>query len=270
MLSEKDLILFNDKDKFLKILKNKLPAKKYKKVIDRVDYNNELLSLQSKLVDLQNFIKNQNLRVCIILEGRDASGKGGAIKRFSQHLNPRNSRIVALPEPTLEEKGQWYFRRYMKMMPNPGEIVFFDRSWYNRAVVEPVMGFCTNKEYDEFMSQVNDFEKMLIDDGVCIIKFWFSITKSEQKKRFQKRITNSLKSWKFSKVDLEGQKRWNLYTKYKKKMFKKSSTKTSPWINIKSNNKLKARIESIKHILSRFEISKKGIVVDNEIITLIK
>ncbi len=270
MLTERDLSLFKDKDKFLKILQKKLSSKKYKKVIDVVDYNNELLYLQSKLVDLQNFIQNKRMRVCIIFEGRDASGKGGAIKRFTQHLNPRNSRIVALPEPDIEEKGQWYFRRYLKMMPNPGEIVFFDRSWYNRAVVEPVMEFCTKKEYNEFMSQVNEFEKMLIEDGVFIIKFWFSITKSEQKKRFIKRVSNPLKSWKFSNVDLESQNLWDKYTLYKEKMFSISSTNLSPWINIKSNNKLKARIESIKYVLSKFKDSKKNILIDNKIISVIK
>ena len=155
------------------------------------------------------------------------------------------------------------------MMPNPGEIVFFDRSWYNRAVVEPVMGFCSPSEYNSFMSQVNEFEKMLIEDGVYVIKFWFSITKSEQKRRFIKRITNPLKSWKFSNVDLESQNKWDLYTKYKKKMFNKTSTAYSPWINIKSNSKLKARIESIKYVLSRFEISKSNIKVDDRIISSI-
>jgi len=269
MLNEGDLLLFDDRENFLKTLKKKLPSKKYNKILDRVNYNNELLFLQSKLVDLQNYIKNEKLRVCIIFEGRDAAGKGGAIKRFAQHLNPRNSRIVALPEPTLEEKGQWYFRRYIRMMPNPGEIVFFDRSWYNRAVVEPVMGFCSSSEYNSFMSQVNEFEKMLIEDEVHIIKFWFSISKSEQKRRFIKRITNPLKSWKFSNVDLESQNKWDLYTKYKKKMFNKTSTAYSPWINIKSNSKLKARIESIKYVLSRFEASKSGIKVDDKIISSI-
>ena len=155
------------------------------------------------------------------------------------------------------------------MMPNPGEIVFFDRSWYNRAIVEPVMGFCTSNEYQLFLSQVNEFEKMLIKDGVHIIKFWFSITKSEQKKRFIKRVTNPLKSWKFSNVDLESQNRWDLYTKYKNKMFNKSSTTYSPWINVKSNNKLKARVESIKYVLTRFEISKDDIKVDDKIISSI-
>jgi len=267
MLKEKDFIFFDDKDKFLKILKRKLSAKKYNKVIARVNYNKELLPLQSRLVDLQNWIINNKMRVCIIFEGRDAAGKGGAIKRFTQHLNPRTSRIVALPEPTIEEKGQWYYRRYLRMMPSPGEMVFFDRSWYNRAVVEPVMGFCTNREYDTFMSQVNEFENMLIEDGVQIIKFWFSITKSEQKRRFQKRMTNPLKSWKFSNVDMESQKRWDLYTKYKNQMFNKSSTNISPWINIKSDNKLKARTESIKYILSRFEISNNNILLDKNIIS---
>ena len=269
MLKESDLLLFGDNDSFLKVLKKKLPVKKYNKVCERVNYNNELVFLQSKLADLQNHIKNEKLRVCIIFEGRDAAGKGGAIKRFTQHLNPRNFRIVALPEPTLDERGQWYFRRYIRMMPNPGEIVFFDRSWYNRAIVEPVMGFCTADEYKSFMSQVNDFEKMLVEDEIHIIKFWFSITKSEQKRRFIKRVTNPLKSWKFSKVDLESQNKWGLYTKYKKKMFAKSSTAFSKWINIKSNNKLKARVESIKYVLSRFEISKSGIKVNDKVISSI-
>jgi len=269
MLKEKDFIFFDEKEKFLKILKSKLPSKKYKKTIDRLNYNKELLFLQSRLVDLQNYIKSEKMRVCIIFEGRDAAGKGGAIKRFTQHLNPRNSRIVALPEPTIEEKGQWYFRRYMRVMPNPGEIVFFDRSWYNRAVVEPVMGFCTNREYSTFMSQVNEFENMLIDDGVQIIKFWFSITKYEQKRRFKKRMTNPLKSWKFSNVDMESQNRWEIYTKYKNQMFNRSGTNISPWINIKSNNKLTARIESIKYVLSRFEMSKSNILLDKNIISSI-
>ena len=265
MLSEKDLILFNDKDKFLKILKNKLPAKKYKKVIDKVDYNNELLSLQSKLADLQNFIKNQNLRVCIILEGRDASGKGGAIKRFSQHLNPRNSRIVALPEPTLEEKGQWYFRRYMKMMPNPGEIVFFDRSWYNRAVVEPVMGFCTNKEYDEFMSQVNDFEKMLVDSGFYLLKFYFSIDKDVQEKRFNEIKNSPIKRWKYTKIDKKAQQLWEEYTYYKDIMFEKTNTKNCPWHIIKANKKIFARTTAIKMILENIPYDKNYKIVNKKI-----
>ena len=265
MLSEKDLILFNDKDKFLKILKNKLPAKKYKKVIDKVDYNNELLSLQSKLADLQNFIKNQNLRVCIILEGRDASGKGGAIKRFSQHLNPRNSRIVALPEPTLEEKGQWYFRRYMKMMPNPGEIVFFDRSWYNRAVVEPVMGFCTNKEYDEFMSQVNDFEKMLVDSGFYLLKFYFSIDKDVQEKRFNEIKNSPIKRWKYTKIDKKAQRLWEEYTYYKDIMFEKTNTKNCPWHIIKANKKIFARTTAIKMILDNIPYDKNYKIVNKKI-----
>ncbi len=267
MLKEKDFIFSDDKEKFLKILKRKLPAKKYNKVIARVNYNKELLSLQSRLVDLQNWIINNKMRVCIIFEGRDAAGKGGAIRRTAEHLNPRRLKVVALPRPTKTQSSQWYFQRYVEKLPKEGDMVFFDRSWYNRAVVEPVMGFCTNREYNTFMSQVNEFENMLIEDGVQIIKFWFSITKSEQKRRFQKRMINPLKSWKFSNVDMESQKRWDVYTKYKNQMFNKSSTNISPWINIKSDNKLKARTESIKYILSRFEISNNNILLDKNIIS---
>jgi polyphosphate kinase 2 len=166
-------------------------------------------------------------------------------------------RVVALTKPTESEKGQWYFRRYIKELPEPGEIVFFDRSWYNRAVVEPVMGFCTESQYNKYMVQVPEFEHMLYEDGVVIIKFWFSISKEEQLKRFNSRLANPLKQWKFSPVDKEGQKRWNLYTTYKEQMFSKTHTSFSPWIIIKTNNKKEARLESIRYVLSQFEYSRK-------------
>ena len=215
MLSFEELNKHNESDNFLSILKEKLSKKRYDKIIQNSNYNKKIIDLQIDLVNLQNWVSKNNKRLCIIFEGRDAAGKGGAIKRFVEHLNPRNSRVVALAEPTQIEKGQWYFQRYLKEIPNPGEIVFFDRSWYNRAIVEPVMGFCKKNDYELFMSQVNDFEKMLIDDGVILIKLWFSISKEEQRKRFINRLSNPLKTWKFSEVDMEGQKKWDIYTGYK-------------------------------------------------------
>ena len=258
MLSSNDLNKFFNTSDFKNILKEKLPQKKFLKILNKSDYNKQIIELQSELVLLQNWIKENNKRVCIIFEGRDAAGKGGAIKRFVEHLNPRNSRVVALSKPTELELGQWYFQRYLAKIPNPGEIVFFDRSWYNRAIVEPVMGFCSNDEYLLFMNQVNDFEKMLIDDGIIIIKLWFSISKEVQKSRFVSRLTNPLKTWKFSNVDLEGQKRWDLYSDYKTKMFDKTNTDIAPWKIIESNNKLSARIESIKYVLSSFDLKNKN------------
>ena len=258
MLSFEELNKHSEKDNFLSLLKDKLSKKRYNKIIQKSDYNKKIIDLQIDLVNLQNWINKNNKRLCIIFEGRDAAGKGGAIKRFVEHLNPRNSRVVALDEPTKIEKGQWYFQRYLKEMPNPGEIVFFDRSWYNRAIVEPVMGFCKKNDYTLFMNQVNEFEKMLIDDGVILIKLWFSISKEEQRTRFVNRLSNPLKTWKFSDVDMEGQKRWDIYTDYKEKMFAKTNSEYAPWKIIDSNNKLEARINSIKYVLSRFEKSTRS------------
>ena len=195
------------------------------------------------------------MRVAVLFEGRDASGKGGSIKRFKEHLN---SRVVALTKPTDVERGQWYFRRYIKELPNPGEIVFFDRSWYNRAVVEPVMGFCTKKEYNQYMVQVPEFEHLLHEDNLIIIKFWFSISKEEQKKRFDSRLNNPLKQWKFSPVDLKGQDLWDQYTYYKEQMFSKTHTTFSPWIIVKTNSKKQARLESMRYVLSYFDFEEKG------------
>ncbi len=221
-------------------------------------YEDELRALQAELVNLQQWVAKKKLRVAILFEGRDAAGKGGAIKRFTEHLNPRSMRIVALSKPTEEERGQWYFRRYIKELPNPGEIVFFDRSWYNRAVVEPVMGFCTKRQYNKFMVQVPGFEHMLYEDGAIVIKFWFSISKEEQKKRFDSRMQNPLKKWKFSPVDMKGQQLWNKYTKYKEQMFSKTHTTFSPWIIVKTNDKKTARLESIRYVLSMFDYIGKS------------
>ena len=260
MLSIHELSKHNDRDSFLSLLKKKLSKTRFETIYKKSNYNTKITELQIDLVNLQNWISKNNKRVCIIFEGRDAAGKGGAIKRFVEHLNPRNSRVVALAEPTQVEKGQWYFQRYLREMPNPGEIVFFDRSWYNRAIVEPVMNFCKKSDYELFMSQVNDFEKMLIDDGIILIKLWFSITKDEQKSRFIKRLSNPLKTWKFSDVDMEGQKRWDIYTQYKEKMFLSTNSLFAPWKIIDSNNKLDARIESIEYVLSQFKnFNKKSI-----------
>jgi polyphosphate kinase 2 len=227
------------------------------KVLESVRYEEELRLLQAELVNLQQWVTKHKLRVAILFEGRDAAGKGGAIKRFTEHLNPRSMRVVALSKPTDVERGQWYFRRYIKELPNPGEIVFFDRSWYNRAVVEPVMGFCDKHDYKQFMVQVPGFEHMLYEDGVILIKFWFSISKKEQKKRIESRLLNPLKKWKFSPVDKKGQALWDKYSHYKEQMFSKTHTTFSPWIIVKANNKKTARLESIRYVLSKFDYTRK-------------
>ncbi len=229
----------------------------FDKVERTVVYEDELRKLQIELVKLQQWIAKEKKRVAVIFEGRDAAGKGGNIRRFMEHLNPRSTRLVALNKPTEVERGQWYFQRYIKELPNPGEIVFFDRSWYNRAVVEPVMGFCKEKQYQEFLVQVPEFEHMLYEDGVVIIKFWLSISKNEQLKRFEARKDNPLKRWKFSPVDKKGQELWDKYTFYKEEMFSKSHTTYSPWIVIQTNDKKIARLEAIRYVLSKFDYDGK-------------
>ncbi len=227
------------------------------KVLDVLAYEKQLRALQIELVKLQQWVLKENKRVAIIFEGRDAAGKGGSIRRFMEHLNPRSSRLVALNKPTNVEKGQWYFQRYIKELPNPGEIVFFDRSWYNRAVVEPVMGFCSDKEYNDFLVQVPEFEHMLYEDGLIIIKFWLSISKEEQLKRFNARNDNPLKRWKFSPVDKKGQELWDTYTHYKDEMYSKTHTTYCPWMIIKTNHKKTARLEAMRYVLSKFDYDGK-------------
>ena len=227
------------------------------KVLDVLAYEKQLRDLQIELVKLQQWVLKEKKRVAVIFEGRDAAGKGGAIRRFMEHLNPRSSRLVALNKPTNVEKGQWYFQRYIKELPNPGEIVFFDRSWYNRAVVEPVMGFCSDKEYNDFLVQVPEFEHMLYEDGLIIIKFWLSISKEEQLKRFNARNNNPLKRWKFSPVDKKGQELWDTYTHYKDEMYSKTHTTYCPWMIIKTNHKKTARLEAMRYVLSRFDYDGK-------------
>lgn len=247
-----------NKQEFLKLVKSDISPVKLEEILYDLDYQEQLFKLQAELVNLQKWVTKNKKRVCIIFEGRDAAGKGGSIRRMTEHLNPRARRVVALSKPTEVEQGQWYFRRYIKEMPNPGELVFFDRSWYNRAIVEPVMGFCSKEQYNKFMIHVPEFENMLYEDGILLIKFWFSVTKEEQLKRFESRLASPLKRWKFSPVDQEGQNKWDTYTHYKDQMFAKTHTAFSPWIIIKTNNKKEARLESLRYLLSRFEYEGKG------------
>lgn len=255
-----ELELLTKKDGIKKLLKSKSPN--LKKVLKELRYEEELEELQIELVKLQHWVKENNKRVCIIFEGRDAAGKGGAIQRFTENLPPRDIRIVALPKPTEVEQGQWYFQRYIAHLPNPGEIVFFDRSWYNRAVVEPVMGFCNDEQYERFMRQVPEYEHMLYEDGVILIKFWFDITKEEQQERFADRRESLLKQWKISPVDEKAQDLWDTYSEYKEKMMVGTHTSYSPWIIVVANSKKKARLESIRYVLSQINYegkSKKGV-----------
>ena len=233
------------------------------KVLRNLNFEDRLKKLQVELIHLQHWVVENNEKVVVIFEGRDAAGKGGAIRRITQHLNPREFRVVALPKPTEEEKGQWYFQRYINQLPRRGKMVFFDRSWYNRAVVEPVMGFCSKEQYEKFILQVPNFEHLLYEDNLKIIKYWFSISRSEQKQRFDARLHSPLKRWKFSPVDHEGQKRWDDYTFYKEQMYSKSHTTFSPWLIIKTHNKKQARLESIKYVLSLFDYQNKGEICKN-------
>lgn len=229
----------------------------YSKALFNLEYERQLEELQIQLVKLQRWVSKNRQRVAIVFEGRDAAGKGGSIKRFVEHMNPRSLRVVALNKPTDLEKNQWYFRRYIKELPNAGEIVFFDRSWYNRAVVEPVMGFCTPDQYQQFMRQVPEFENMLFEEGTHVIKLWFSINKDEQHRRFDDRRSNPLKEWKLSPVDEKGQELWEKYTYYKEQMFARTHTTFCPWTIIKTNQKKIARLESIRYVLSKFEYDGK-------------
>ena len=254
-LTIEDFERVSSNQELLKLIKEKnIP---FDKVAKRLFYEEELRNLQIELVKLQQWISKNKMRVAIIFEGRDAAGKGGNIRRFTEHLNPRAMKVVALTKPTEIERGQWYFRRYIKEMPNTGEIVFFDRSWYNRAVVEPVMGFCSETQYQNFMVQVSEFEHMMYEDGMILIKFWFSISKEEQLSRFNERIATPLKRWKFSPVDKKSQELWDKYTHYKEQMYSRTHTSYSPWITVKANDKKLARLESIRYVLSQFNYEGK-------------
>ncbi len=221
-------------------------------------YLEELYLLQVELLKLQKHISDKKKRLAIFFEGRDTAGKGRAIFRFTQFLNPQGYRVVAMGKPSDREAGQWYFQRYLSRMPNPGEIVLFDRSWYNRAVVEPVMNFCTPKQYKLFMGQVNHIEQFLIEDGIHMVKYWFSIDPEEQKKRIERRLSTELIRWKVSPVDLAAQEKWEDFTSYKTRMFETTSTSHSPWIVIKSPEREDARIQAMRYVLSLFDYPDKS------------
>ena len=254
-LSNEELSAISTKKGLLKLLSTK--NVNVQKALIKLYYEQELEKLQIQLVKLQRTVQLEGRRVAIIFEGRDAAGKGGSIRRFIEHLNPRSARVVALPKPTEIQQGQWYFQRYAEQLPNPGEIVFFDRSWYNRAVVEPVMNFCTKRQYKTFMQQVPEFEHMLYEDGIELVKFWFSISKDVQHERFESRREDPLKQWKISPVDERAQEHWDVYTKFKEEMFSKTHTSYSPWIIVKANDKKKARLESMRYLLSTLDYDGK-------------
>ncbi len=224
---------------------------------ETLEYEQELTKLQIELLKLQNHVKENGLKILMIFEGRDAAGKGGTIKRITEHLNPRGARVVALEKPSDIERTQWYFQRYAQYLPSAGEIVLFDRSWYNRAGVEPVMGFCTTEEHHEFLREVPEFEKMLVKSGIILFKFYFSVSKKEQAKRFKKREIDPLKQYKLSPVDKESQNLWDKYTIAKFSMLMASNTDNAPWTIIKSDDKKRARLNCIRHILSNLEYEKK-------------
>ena len=224
---------------------------------ETLEYEQELTKLQIELLKLQNHVKENGLKILMIFEGRDAAGKGGTIKRITEHLNPRGARVVALEKPSDIERTQWYFQRYTQYLPSAGEIVLFDRSWYNRAGVEPVMGFCTTEEHHEFLREVPEFEKMLVKSGIILFKFYFSVSKKEQAKRFKKREIDPLKQYKLSPVDKESQNLWDKYTIAKFSMLMASNTDNAPWTIIKSDDKKRARLNCIRHILSNLKYEKK-------------
>jgi len=223
-----------------------------------LEYEKELKDLQIELLKLQNHVKDQGMKILMIFEGRDAAGKGGTIKRITEHLNPRGARVVALDKPSDVEKTQWYFQRYAEHLPSAGEIVLFDRSWYNRGGVEPVMGFCTPEEHQDFLNHVSEFERMLVNSGIILFKFYFSVSKAEQARRFKERKTDPLKQYKLSPVDARSQEMWDKYTVAKYSMLRASHTGTAPWIIIRSDNKKKARVNCIKHILSSVQYPTKN------------
>ena len=248
-LSKADIDLLNSNKSYRYLLRESNPD--YNQVLRRIKYEKRIKELQIELIKMQSWIVRRNKRLMVLFEGRDFAGKGSAIRKFAEHLNPRNMRSIALPKPTLVEKRQWYFRRYIKEFPMPGEIVFFDRSWYNRAIIEPVNGFCSKNKYGKFMNEVNSFEEMIMNDGIQMIKFYFSISKEEQKRRIQVVKNNPLKKWKLTELDLKAQKLWDVYTDYKIKMFEVTDRNNSPWIKIDADDYYTARIEAMEYVLSQ-------------------
>jgi polyphosphate kinase len=229
----------------------KIFRKSHPPTIERRQYFHHLLQLQSELIKLQDWVQHTKAKLVVIFEGRDSAGKGGVIKRITQRLNPRICRVVALPAPTEREKSQWYFQRYVPNLPAGGEIVLFDRSWYNRAGVERVMGFATREQVEQFFDDVPDFERMLVRSGITLIKYWFSITDEEQQLRFLMRIHDPMKQWKLSPMDLQSRVRWEDYTKAKEEMFARTNIPESPWFIVEGNDKKRARLNCIDHLLQQ-------------------
>lgn len=256
--TEEEIIKLNSKKGLMAVL-SKEPFNP-ERALRYVRYQERLEELQVELIRMQTWAINNNERIIILFEGRDAAGKGGAIRRITERINPRHMRIVALPKPSEEQQTQWYFQRYVEQLPKAGEIVLFDRSWYNRAVVEPVNGFCTDDEYRVFMKQVNGFEKMIMQSGIRLVKIYMSISKKEQAKRFEDIRNSPLKQWKMTSVDEQAQVLWDDYTSYKKKMFKKTNTELSPWKIIKANRKTEARIACLEHVLNSVPYDKNTVV----------
>ncbi len=257
------------KRSFKEKMKTKGKVQIWKK-IETIEYEKELASLQVELLKFQNYAKSKGLKILMIFEGRDAAGKGGTIKRITEHLNPRGARVVALEKPNEKESTQWYFQRYVTHLPAAGEIVLFDRSWYNRSMVEPVMGFCTERQHHKFLKDAPEFEEMLVDEGIQLFKFYFSVSKDEQARRFKARETDPLKQYKLSPVDKESQRLWDEYSLAKFMMLSATHTEAAPWTIVKSDNKKKARLNTIKHILNFVDYpdkpKKEDIKVDRSII----
>src|SRR5215469_12950481 len=233
----------------------------YDERLPRPEYDRAKRLLQIELVKLQNWVKDTGQQIVIVFEGRDAAGKGGTIKRFTEHLNPRGATVVALEKPSERERTQWYFQRYVTHLPAAGEILMFDRSWYNRAGVERVMGFCTDEEYKEFMREVPEFERMLVHSGLHLTKFWFSVTRSEQRTRFLIRRVDPVRQWKLSPMDIESLDKWDEYTEAKEAMFAYTDPDYAPWTVVKSNDKKRARLEAMRHILEQFDYDGKDVEI---------
>ena len=230
----------------------------YQKESNKKDYQKTLEALQVELVNLVAAAKQSGIRVAVIFEGRDAAGKGGTIKRFREYLNPRSARVVALSKPSDIEATQWYFQRYIQHLPAAGEVVFFDRSWYNRAVIENVFGFCTEKQREHFFAQVNPFEEMLVDEGIHLFKIWLTVGRAEQLRRFLKREKNPLKQWKLSEIDLKGLSKWDAYSQAIAETFQRTHTKNAPWTIIRSDDKMRARVAAIQSVVSSLEYARKN------------
>lgn len=267
----KKLLLKYSDHKFVMKQKNNISSKEllrlsylageypYDEKMGLIDYETEKHLLQTELLKVQSWVKETGQRIVCLFEGRDAAGKGGAIKRYMEHLNPRAAHVVALEKPTERERGQWYFQRYVAQLPTRGEMVFFDRSWYNRAGVERVMNFCTEAEYEEFITQVFPFEQMLVNSGIILFKFWFSVTRHEQLRRFHSRKNDPLKHWKLSQVDVQSLGKWDDYTQAKKDMFFHTDNPLTPWTVIKSDDKKRARINCMRYFLNQLDYPNKNL-----------